>query len=284
MANRNASLTALATAHMRAAHQLLDARPLILEDPVVVSLLGEPASTQIRDSAEYHRTPEARALRAHVVLRSRFAEDRLADAILRGVTQYVILGAGFDTFAFRQPAWARMLKIVEVDHAGTQAKKRAQLTAAGFAAPENLIFADVDFEHESLHDGLVRHHISLTEPAFFSWLGVTMYLKEDAIDAVLQTVAAFPATSEIVLTFRQPPEPSMDRVNNFHLQLAQSVASVGEPFVTYFEPDALEAKLRGFCFSSVDFLSPADAQVRYFRQRPEDLPAPRFTNIVGAIR
>src|SRR5262245_61358150 len=104
-----------------------------------------------------------------MVLRSRFAEDRLAAAVGRGVTQYVILGAGFDTFLVRQPSWARALRILEVDHVGTQTLKRSHLAAAGFGVPSNAGFATLDFERESLRDGLVRHGISPAEPTFFSW-------------------------------------------------------------------------------------------------------------------
>jgi O-methyltransferase involved in polyketide biosynthesis len=116
MNDQKASRTALGTAHLRAAHQLLDAAPRILEDSIAVRLLGEGAGQKICESAEHYRNPAAAGLRSHVVLRSRFAEDRLAAAVPKGVKQYVILGAGFDTFAFRQPDWAKSLKIFEIDH------------------------------------------------------------------------------------------------------------------------------------------------------------------------
>jgi methyltransferase (TIGR00027 family) len=277
MSDRHVSRTALGTAYMRAAHQLFEAPPRLLEDPFAVSLLGPAALQRIKDTAESYQTPERRALRTHVVLRSRFAEDRLTAAALRGITQYVVLGAGFDTFALRQPAWARALKILEVDHPGTQAMKRSQLAAAGLTMPENADFANIDLEHESLRDGLLRHHVSLDEPTFFSWLGVTMYLKEDTIDAVLRSVAAFPAGSEIVLTFAPPPEDSLS-------PLAQRVASLNEPWVSYFDPGALAAKLRNAGFATVEFLSPAEAEARYFRQRPADLPVPKRTNVAYAVR
>lgn len=276
MPDRNASRTALGTAYMRAVHQLFDAPPRILDDPVAVLLLGPNALQRINNAADSYQTSEGRALRAHVVLRSRFAEDRLAAAVLRGVTQYVVLGAGFDTFALRQPVWARALKILEVDHAETQDMKRSQLAAAGLAMPKNADFATIDFEHESLRDGLLRYHLSLHEPTFFSWLGVTMYLKEEAIDAVLRSVVAFPQGSEIVLTFALPPGDSPSPFD-------QRAASLGEPWVTYFEPDALEAKLRGAGLSKVEFLAPAEAEERYFRQRPADLPVPTRTNVVCAM-
>ncbi|MCG6535846.1 MAG: class I SAM-dependent methyltransferase, partial [Syntrophales bacterium LBB04] len=131
MPDHNASQTALGTAYMRAVHQLFDARPLIFDDPVILSLLGPSALQRINDTAEQHRSSGRLALRAHVVLRSRFTEDRLAAAVHRGIMQYVLVGAGFDTFALRQPPWAQALKIFEVDHPGTQAVKRSRLAAAG---------------------------------------------------------------------------------------------------------------------------------------------------------
>ena len=143
--------------------------------------------------------------------------------------------------------------------------------------PENAHFATIDFEHESLRDGLQRFPISLDEPTFFSWLGVTMYLNEDAIDGVLRSVAAFPVGSEIVLTFALPPDDARSPFD-------QRATRLGEPWISYFEPDALEAKLRGAGFSTVEFLSPSEAEARYFRQRPKDLPVPTRTNIVCAVR
>jgi O-methyltransferase involved in polyketide biosynthesis len=116
----------------------------------------------------------------------------------------------------------------------------------------------------------------MDEPTFLSWPGVTMYLKEDATDAVLRCVASFPAGSEIVLTFAPPSGDSPS-------PLALRTASHGEPWVSYFEPDAFEAKLIEVGFSKVKFLSPADANAQYFRQRPGDLPVPKRTNILCAV-
>ncbi len=276
MCDHKVSRTAIGTAYLLAAHQLLETQPRILDDPSILTLLGPVALQRIKDRADDYRTPEMVALRAHVVLRSRFAEDRLAAAVLRGITQYVILGAGLDTFVLRQPRWAQALKIFEVDHPGTQAMKRSHLTAAGLTMPKNAAFAEIDFEHESLYLGLHRYNVKMDEPAFFSWLGVTMYLKEDAIDAVLRCVASFPAGSEIVLTFAPPSGDSPS-------PLALRTASHGEPWVSYFEPDAFEAKLIDAGFSKVKFLSPADANAQYFRQRPGDLPVPKQTNILCAV-
>jgi methyltransferase (TIGR00027 family) len=227
MSGRNASSTAFGALIMRAAHQLVDARPLILEDPAALTLLGEEQTRKIENSSAHHRTAEARALRAHVVLRSRFAEDRLAEAASRGIKQYVLLGAGFDTFAFRQPAWARSIKIIEVDHPASQARKKALLSDAGMALPPNLLFADVDFERESLAEGLKRHAVSFAESTFFSWLGVTMYLREEAVDSVLGTIVKFPAASEIVFTFAQPSQSFTGVEISLHSSLSKVVADLG---------------------------------------------------------
>lgn len=279
-----ASRTALATAYLRAAHQLLDAKPGILDDPIAVGLLGGEASQKICEFAGHYRSPEAKALRSHVVLRSRFAEDRLADAVRRGVTQYVILGAGFDTFAFRQPDWARSLKIFEMDHPGTQSVKRSFLKKAGIDRPANVHFVPINFEQEPLLDVLCRYHVPLEEPTFFSWLGVTVYLNEAAIDSALKSIAAYPLESEVVLTFKQPPAKTAEGTAEAACKLAEHVASMGEPFVSFFKPRTMEAKLLSVGFGKVEFLDLETADTRYFAARPADLPKPKQINIVSGIR
>src|SRR5690349_2502564 len=131
MTDRAPSRTADGVAWLRAAHQILDAPPLILDDPAIVTLLGADAIEHVRSEAVRAQSRGARALRAHVVLRSRFAEDRLRLAVERGVRQYIVLGAGYDTFIVRQPPWAHDLRIMEVDLPATQAEKRERLAAAG---------------------------------------------------------------------------------------------------------------------------------------------------------
>ena len=282
MSGRKPSRTALATAYLRLAHQWLDARPLILEDPVVERLLGKNAEERIFGATERYQAVGAKALRSHVVLRSRFAEDCLSAAVKRGVVQYVILGAGFDTFALRQPEWAASLKIFEVDQPGSQAAKRARIAEAGFEVPNNLTFVEIDFEHESLLDALQRHNLSLTLPTFFSWLGVTMYLKKTAIDATLRAITAFPAGTELVFTFLQTEEHLSDGTSASSSQLAQHVADAGEPFVSCFTPEELETNLRDMGFTGVKFLSPEEAHELYYTSRPSDLPVPQRTGIVYA--
>lgn len=283
MPERHASRTAQGVALFRAAHQLLDARPLILDDPIALALVGPSGERAIRDDPDRFQTPGARALRSHVVIRSRFAEDRLALAAGRGVTQCIILGAGYDTFAFRQPEWARALRIIEVDHPATQELKRAQLASAGIETPPNVRFAAIDFEQESLEHGLRRHGIAFDEPTFFSWLGVTMYLTPDAVDAVFRTVVTFPASSEIVFTFAQP-RVSNGVSGNADGSLAERAASVGEPWLTYMKPESILEQLGAIGFASVEFLTGVDAMWWYTRGRSDALPAPSRTTVASAIR
>src|SRR5206468_327069 len=141
--------TAAGVAWLRAAHQVLDDLPRVLDDPAIVALLGPRVIQEMRDDPSRAQTQGARMLRAHVVLRSRFAEDRLALAVQRGVEQYVVLGAGYDTFTVRQPDWARGITVIEVDRAPIQEEKRDRLANAGLRAPANVRFVSIDFHSET---------------------------------------------------------------------------------------------------------------------------------------
>jgi methyltransferase (TIGR00027 family) len=277
---QRASTTAMGVATMRAAHQLIDHEPRILDDTIIVRLLGAEVVQRLERERERCHTSGARWLRAHVVLRSRFAEDRLAEAVNRGVKQYVILGSGFDTFPYRQPAWARRIRIFEVDQPASQRLKREKLAVAGITAPENLTFVEADFEHSSLAEMLTAAGFRASEQAFVSWLGVTIYLTEPAIDAVFKFVASLPAASEIVFTFhsRNTSEPELVAKVQAHL------TSVGEPFRTWFDPATLDRKLRSFGYSKVWFLTPEEATQRYFpHDRSDGLPPPNGINTASAV-
>jgi methyltransferase (TIGR00027 family) len=164
---------------MRAAHQLLDDTPRVLDDPVAPRLVGDDALAALKADPARVRTPEALGRRAHVVARARYAEERLAAAVARGVRQCVVLGAGLDTFAYRQPAWAATLAVVEVDHPASQHDKRARLAAAGVAVPPNVAYAAVDLEAaaagpapaRAVADALAAHGVRPDVPTFVSWLG-----------------------------------------------------------------------------------------------------------------
>lgn len=278
MQDRQASRTALGVAYVRAAHQLLDPHPLLFPDPIALKLLGPDAPDAIHGMIERHQNPYSRGLRSHVCLRSRHAEDRLRDEVRAGARCYVLVGAGFDTFAYRQPSWAKGLRIVEIDHPATQQAKHQMLAAAELTLPENLSYAGVDFTTEALGDVLGRLAIPKDDGVVFSWLGVTMYLSEEAITTSLKAMAALSARAAITLTFRQPPDPAMPS----DVFLDNMVAAMGEPFVSCFTEDAMAAKLRECGFSSADFLIPEQATARYYTPPREGLPPPRRTTIVHA--
>lgn len=273
---RTASSTALGTMALRGAHQLIDSVPRILEDPVAVRLMPAWMTRRI---LRYGRGPRDRrldGLRSHIVTRSRYAEDRLRDAVARGVSQYVLLGAGFDTFAYRQPEWAREVRIFEVDHPASQEAKRTRLAGAKVAVPANVTFVAVDFERTVLRDGLLRGGVSCDRPTFFSWLGVLVYLPPEAITAVLEGVARFPGGSEIVLTFSPPDRDGAASA------LAARAAALGEPWRTRLEPDELRVQLLQAGFRDVGIVDPSELAERYFRDRVDDLPPPRRERLAWA--
>lgn len=273
---RAASSTALGVLALRAAHQLIDDAPRILDDPVAVRLVDP---WMIRKMVRYGKGARDRrvdGLRAHIVTRSRYTEDRLGEAVQRGTAQYVVLGAGFDTFAYRQPTWARELRIFEVDHLASQEAKRARLARAGIDVPGNVRFVPIDFETTPLRAGLVAGGVALDRPTFFSWLGVLVYLDQGAIDAVFDAVARLPAGSEIVFTFS--PHDRDGAASG----LARRASRMGEPWKTRLEPDALLAQLRRAGFSDCGLVDPAELADRYFRDRHDGLPPPRRERLAWA--
>jgi methyltransferase (TIGR00027 family) len=269
------SRTAIGVGVLRALHTLIDAEPWVINDPVSGRLFGEIARARMdADLVTMMGDERAHALRGHVLVRSAFAESRLAAAVARGVRQYVVLGAGFDTFAYRQPAWMEGGRVFEVDTPVTQGVKRRWLAAAGIAEPSNVVYAPIDFERQTLSEGLHAAGVDPSAPAFFSWLGVMMYLTRDAIDAVFAAVAAMPAGSEIAFTFR-PQADSSD-------PLTQRVAAFGEPFRTALSAGELAALVLGHGFHEILILSPDDAQ-RYLGKRTDRLRLPERASIATAV-
>ncbi len=191
--------TAETTALMRALHLLLDDDPKIFADPLAEAFLSPEQATVLKTPPQIFQTPEMRSLRAVFVVRQRYAEDELAKAIARGISQYVILGAGLDSFAYRRSDLRQTLHVYEVDHPSTQQWKRQRLAELGIALPHNLTFIPIDFEVHTLAAGMAASPFKPHEPAFFSWLGVTQYLTTEAVLSTLQYVASSTAPgSEIV--------------------------------------------------------------------------------------
>lgn len=259
------SRTAQRVALRRAAHQLLD-KPKVFDDPLAVAI----ADGEFEPSADAQK-PYSRALRAFLVVRSRHAEDQLARAVARGVRQYVVLGAGLDTFAYRNPFQSSGLHVFEVDHPRTQEWKRARLREASIPVPSEMTFAAVDFERQSLEDGLLQAGFEKQRPAFFSWLGVTPYLSRTAFDATIQFIAGMPSDSGVVFDF------AVERSLLTPLQqialdaLAERVARAGEPFRLFFDPAALVHDLKRLGFGHIEDLNCAQINARYFSGRSDGL-------------
>jgi methyltransferase (TIGR00027 family) len=253
------SRTARAAAAHRAAHQLLE-HGRLFADPLALRVLGEPEDALLRD-ADAH--PERRKLRLFIAVRTRFAQDALAAAVAAGVRQLVILGAGLDTFAYRNPFGER-LAVFEVDHPATQHWKRAQLTAAGIALPSWLTFTPVDFEREQLAERLAASGFDPRVRSFFSWLGVVPYLTEPAVFATLEYIAKLPAGAHVVFDYGDPPETLSAEQRAERVARAAHVAALGEAFVSSFEADSLAQRLRGLGYTQIEDLGPPAIRSRYW--------------------
>jgi len=245
------SRTALMIARQRAAHQVLD-HGSILEDPFALKILREDEKDVLQFANQH---PLASIGRLFTAARSRIAEDALSRAVERGVRQIVILGAGLDTFALRNPHGAGEIRIYEVDHPATQAGKRERLAEAQIALPPSLIFVPVDFEQDELGEKLVAAGFQQNAPAFFTWLGVVPYLTEDAIDRTLDYISSI-QNSEVVFDYMEPAEAFSEELRQIEKARAEQLEKLGERSATRFEPAGMAAILRshGFCdLEDIDF-------------------------------
>ena len=261
------SRTALAAAFHRAAHQVLE-QGRIFADPLALAILGADAQTITRQAEE---KPSGRRMRLFIAVRTRFAEDALAVAVERGVRQLVVLGAGLDTYAYRNPFGDR-LRIFEVDHPATQAWKRQLLHEAAIPLPSSLTFVPVDFERQTLAERLAATSFDRTQQTFFTWLGVVPYLKKEAIWSTLAFIATLPNGAHVVFDYADPPASLSPEIRARHERRARRVADLGEAWVSYFEPDRLHANLVAVGFSEIEDLGPAQIVARYFPGRAGSLP------------
>jgi methyltransferase (TIGR00027 family) len=259
------SRTAWGAARHRAVHQLVEGGS-IFADPFAVRILGGDVDAAA-DDALIHDTdtsPGSRMLRFFIASRSAFAEAKLAEAVTeRGVSQLVVLGAGFDTFALRNP-FGESLRVFEVDHPATQAWKRERLAAMDIALPEWLRFAGVDFERESFAERLVEAGFDPARRTFVFWLGVSMYLTRQAIDATLAALAAWRGGGEIVFDYVEPPHAGMSEAGLAAREaLSARVAAAGEPFIGALDPEALHARLGALGYVEIEDLGGVDLAARF---------------------
>ncbi|BBH65943.1 S-adenosyl-L-methionine-dependent methyltransferase [Actinoplanes sp. OR16] len=259
------SKTAWSAARYRAAHQVIETGS-IFRDPLAVQILNEPQADLLADA------PRS-GMRLFIAARTRFAEDAIAAAVGRGVRELVILGAGLDTFAYRNPH--PNLRVTEVDHPDTQEWKRQRLADAAIGVPENVRYAGVDFEKESLS-------VDLDGPAFFLWLGVVPYLTSEGFGETLAFVASAEG-NEVAFDYAQSPERMAPDRRDALLRRAERVAKIGEPWLTYFEPGEIDAELRSRGFTAIEDLGPAQLAARYFG-RPDVPPETPGGHVLHARR
>ncbi|HXA47747.1 MAG TPA: SAM-dependent methyltransferase [Burkholderiaceae bacterium] len=271
-------------ATLRAAHQLLDS-PLVLEDPLALKILGDEDETALRANPSQYNDPLSKGLRASLVVRSRLAEDECEKAAENGVRQYVILGAGLDTYAYRSKSCDKQYpsRIFEVDLPETQQWKRACLRAANIQIPDAVTYVPINFEQDTLARVLAAAGFRQDQPAFFSWLGVTMYLEEDAIMETLRYITSCAKGSAVVFDYLIAPSllTPMERVV-INL-VATRVAERGEPWKTYFEPDLLAEKLHSLGFKIAHNVSRDALSQRYLSNRVDDLSLGNSSRLMHAI-
>lgn len=286
---------------MRALHSHADPAPL-LDDDWGDRLVPESFRAAMCQRALDHIPPSARAeaaanpaatlahaLRANpayadVITRARYAEDALEAAVARGVTQYVIIGAGFDSFAYRRPRWAAHLTVFEVDHPATQTMKRQRLADGGVDVSASVEFVAADLAAEALGQALARSSFRATRPTFFSWLGVSMYLTREANLSALGAMArCAPAGSELVFNYldQRILEPGA-LVGEAFRQLKAAVTSAGEAFLSGFHPDMLGEQLRGAGFLLLEDLKGDQAVARYDASGMNGLRSSAATHLAQA--
>ena len=264
METGRASKTALGVAIRRAAHQLTD-KPPVLDDPIALRLVGE-GYPRLMERAMH---PVGRDFRGFMAARSRYAEDRLAEAVANGVTQYVVLGAGLDTFAYRNPFSG--LRVFEVDFPATQVWKRSMLKNAEIALPSNLVFVALDFEHQTLAEGLAEGGLEMHKPAFFSWLGVVPYLTLDAFRSTLRVVAQMPPGSAMSFDYAVAPDRLSPIGRIAFDRLSERVSAAGEPFQLFFTPEDLDAEIHRAGFRRIEQADSARLNDLYFNNRADGL-------------
>ena len=275
---RKASTTAILVAAVRASHRRWNPAP-IFSDQYAIDLVT-PFWRLVANNWLLNRLVVDVLLRTlkptHtvIILRIRYAEDRLHEAIASGVQQYVILGAGLDTFALRHRQLAHRLRIYEVDHPASQEMKRERLGRVGGSLPSNLRFVPVDFETDRLDDALIRAGFDREAPAFFSWLGVTVYLTKEAVTDTLGQIAAVAAPgSRIVLDYRYPRHLVPDAWLAFVEKMDRFVERRGEPMLSEYGPEEINAEMKRAGFVTLDHVSPAEQVLRYLQER-RDIPEP----------
>ena len=294
MQEGRASKTAEMSAVMRAAHRLLDPAPWILVDEMAMALSGLKDEAALRaelsalevELARFAEPATAaawiRSARLSVALRARFAEDVLAQAMQRGVRQYVILGAGFDSFAYCRCDWTSGLSVYEVDHRDTQRVKLERLHRLGIELPAALSFVPIDFQRENIFEALATASFRRDQPAVFCWLGVTLYLSVATIKRTLREIGDAAPGSVLVLDYLKPERLLDDEMRRVLQVTGKMASSYGEPGGTCFDPESIAALLQECGLSDVQDLGADAANARYFPERGDGVRIPELLHVVSA--
>jgi methyltransferase (TIGR00027 family) len=261
--------TAVRTALWRAMHVLVDARPHVLDDDLGLRLVAPDDDWRNRPDMDPGWTSP---FRAGMVARARFVEDLVAERVAEGVAQYVLLGAGLDTFALRRPELADHVRVFEIDQPGPQAWKRDRLAALGLESPVDLRFVPVDFEAgASWWDALTQAGFDGARPAIVASTGVSMYLTEQATMATLRQVAQLPPASTLAMTFLLPTD-LVDDADRPGYQAAQDGArQSGTPFISFYTPAQMVSLALDAGFRHAEHVSAGDLGARYFSDRTDGL-------------
>jgi methyltransferase (TIGR00027 family) len=261
--------TAVRVALWRALHVEIDAPPHVLVDEIGLELAAPDPGWQKRRDMDPRWTSRNRA---SIVARARYVEDLVAGGLDAGISQYVVLGAGLDTFAQRRPELAARLSVYEIDQPGTQTWKRQRLLELGYAIPGSLRFVPVDFEAgESWVDHLVAAGFDPAQPALVASTGVAVYLTADTIVATMREVAAFAAGSTLAMSFMIPIDlVDADEQSSLH-GAERGAQAAGTPWISFFTPAEIVELARQAGFATVRHVSPTELTERYFTGRTDDL-------------
>jgi methyltransferase (TIGR00027 family) len=258
--------TAVVTALWRALHLQVDDKPHILEDEIGLKLIAPPDGWQQRPEMKF-----TKRLRASIVARARFIEDLIIEQSKQGISQYVILGAGLDTFAQRRPNIASHIEIFEIDRADNLAWKQHRLIELGFGVPGYLHFVPVDFETSSWWNELLNRGFNVNKPAVVACTGVTLYLTKEAIIATLNQLATLAPGSRLAITFYLPTEFLDEEDMAAYEIAAKGAREAGTPFVSQFAPPEILALAHNAGFKNVSTISPKEMEQLYFAARTDNL-------------
>lgn len=282
MIEGRASITAQRAAMRRALHQIVDT-PRVLDDPFAMRIIGPEAAAELQsDPGRLDGSPTATALRALLVVRSRVAEDELAASVARGIRQYVVLAAGLDTFAYRNPH--PRLRVFEVDHPATQAWKRERLREVGIPVPSSVTFVAADLAKQDLGDSLRAAGFDDQAAAFFSWLGTVPYLESDTVMTTLRAIAQLTSHGGgVVFDYTTSPESLSPAHRARWDAFAERVRAVGEPIRCFLDTGSLSADLEAMGFATVDDMDGQALAARYFAGRSDAMRPGGLAHIMRAL-